>query len=425
MALTTAKRIEILFDEVLEQYEKQQQMAALTETFTVDGPTLQNAQNQIWRQVEQQSSVFGGWDASGNFGDILELSYPARLDDPRNAAKELRADDFRDKQFMQRWARTSAARLTADQNSRIAAKVKDTGSLFYRATVDGTAGNTGYDAIKQATTILSERQAATDMGVTMFLNNRDSQLISSDVANRSDMNGMPEDIYRNGMIAYNTAGLNLYEGSYLPTITGGASPASTVAATVSQAPRATVTLAGEEFPADYRVSDDIALADASGYNVGDWVQFDGVNAVGLQDKTDTGVAMTFKIVEKTGNNIKVYPRPIALDDAALSDTQAAYANIATQIASGTQVTRLNTDASKRGNIFWCNDSVEILNGDAPLEYLSELDGMKVMSETLASGTKLYMAYQGEIDNFSLKCRLFTWYGITNKDPSRNGMAVFD
>lgn len=422
MALDTGKQVRIAFNNVLDHFEKQQQMAVLAETYNVSGAELQNAQNGIWRQIEQQASVQDGWDFNdADFGDIIEMSYLSQLSSPRNSLKALRADDFRDPQFMERWATTAASRLTADQNSRIANVVKDTGSLFYNATVDGTAGKTGYDAVKMATTMLSERQAAQDMGTTVFLNDRDAQVVSSDIANRSNMNGLPETTYKNGMIAYNTAGSNLYESSYLPSITGSATPATTVATTVSQKPVAQRTEAGGIIlPVDYRISDAIAFTDASGFAVGDWISFTGINSLGLHDKTNTGQEMTFKIVDITGNNVKVYPKPIALDDASLTDSELAYANIATQITSGDVPVRLNT-ANKRSNMFWTNDSIEIINGDAPLEYLGELDGMKVMSETLASGTKVYMAYQGSINDFTLKCRLFTWYGVTNRDPSRNGV----
>lgn len=424
MALNTAKQVRVMFDKVLERLEHQQQMAMLCDTYNVSGAELQNAQNVIWRQIEQEAAVQNGWEfTDSDFGDIIELSYPARLDDPRNSLKKLRADDFRDQQFMDRWANAAASRLTADQNKRIAQLVTDTGSIYYDATVDGTSGNTGYDAIKLVTTILSERQMDQSNGVSIFLNDRDAQTLSSDIANRSNMNGLPETVYKNGMIAYNTAGANLYESSYLPSITGSVSPDTTVTANVSQKPVASRSEAGGLIlPVDYRKSDAISLLDASGYNVGDWISFSGVNALGEHDKTNTNQEMTFKIVAKNGNDIEVYPKPIWVDDPALTTSEKAYANIASQIATGTTVSRLNT-SSKRANTFWTNDSVEILNGDAPLEFLGQMDGMEVISETLKSGTKVYMAYQGSIDNFTLKCRLFTWYGLTNKDPSRNGNFV--
>lgn len=427
MALDTGKEVKIMFNMVLETIEHQMQMSMMAARYDVGAADLQNAQNQIWRQVEQQAPVDEGWEFSdSDFGDIIEQSYPAKLDLPRNSLFQLRADDFRDRQFMERRAMAAGKRLTADQNTRVANLVQNTGSIFYRATVDGTVGNTGYDAVKQATTILSERQTNMDMGVTQFINDRDAQRISSDIANRSNMNGLPETVYKNGMMAYNTAGCDIYEGSYLPTLTGGASPSGvTVATTHSDAPDASTMIANVEFPVDYRISTDITLSDTANLSVGDYITFAGVFSVGQHDKNANAELMTFKIVEKndTADTVKVYPKPIALGDSNLDKDELSYANISTQIASGAAVVRLNTDTSKRTNIFWCNDSIEILNGDAPLQFLGELDGMKVEQATLASGTNLYMLYQGDINTVSFKCRLFTWYGLTNRNPSANGQWV--
>lgn len=427
MALDTALETRVMFNMVIDTIEHQMQMSMMAGRYDVGEAMLQNAQNQIWRQVEQQAPVQEGWEFNdSDFGNIIEQSYPARLDLPRNSLYQLRADDFRDRQFMERRGVAAGKRLTADQNTRIANLVQNTGTIFYRATVDGTTNNTGYDAVKQATTILSERQVNMDMGVTQFINDRDAQRISSDIANRSNMNGLPETVYKNGMMAYNTAGADIYEGSYLPTLTGGATPVGvTVSTTHSDAPEGSTTVAGTEFPVDYRISSDITLSSTANYNVNDYITFAGVNSLGQHDKNNTGQLMSFKIVEKndTANTIKVYPKPIALGDSNLDDDELAYANISTQIASGAAVSRLNTDASKQTNIFWCNDSIEIINGDAPLQFLGELDGMKVEQATLKSGTKLYMLYQGDINSVSFKCRLFTWYGITNRNPSANGQWV--
>lgn len=421
MALDTAKEVRVMFDMVAEQYEEQTQMSNLVGHYTMTGANAQNSNNVEWRQVEQQAPEQEGWEfVDADFGNIIELSYPTTLGTPKNSLFQLRADDFRDRRFMERRARAGASRLSSGQNKRIADLVAATGSIFYRTST------AGYDFIKTASTIMSERQLAMDAGTSFFVSDRVAQRISSDLANRTAMGKLPEEVYKRGMIAAQTAGFDIYESSYLSAITGGATPAvATVDTTVSQAPVANQTAAGIILPVDYRISDAIAFtgANAGDFNVGDRIKFTGVNSVGLADKTDTGQEMTFVIVGKSGSSYQLYPRPIALNDAALSDAELAYANIATQITAGTAAVRLNVDASASANAFWVNDSIEIVDGDAPLEYLGQKDGMQVLSTSLSSGTKLYMAYQGSINDLSLKCRLFTWYDVVNKDPSRNGIAV--
>jgi hypothetical protein len=408
-----------MFDMVTEQFEAQDQMSKLVGHYDMTGANAQNSNNVEWRQVEQQAPVQSGWEfADSAFGDVLELSYPTVLGTPRNDLFKLRADDFRNRQFMDRRAAAAAQRLSADQNARIASLVSNTGSLFYRATT------AGYDFIKTADTILRERQAYVGAGQSFFVNDRDAQRVSADLAGRQTLTKIAEDAYTKGLMFKNTAGFDIYESSYLGSLAGGALAGVTVTSAVSQAPVANFVSAGITLPVDYRISDNIALTGTiTNLVVGDRISFSGVNAVGLQDKTNTGTLMTFTVVEKSGANIKVYPRPVAVNDPALTPAQAAYANINTQIAAGATVTKLNSDAIARNNVFWANDSVEIVDGDIPFELLGQLDGMEVMSSTLSSGTKLYIAYQGRIDDLTLRCRLFTWNDVVNIDPSRNGVAI--
>jgi hypothetical protein len=408
-----------MFDMVTEQFESQDQMSKLVGHYDMTGANAQNSNNVEWRQIEQQAPVQSGWEfADSAFGDVLELSYPSVLGTPRNDLFKLRADDFRNRQFMDRRAKAAAQRLSADQNARIAGLVADTGSLFYRQTV------AGYDFIKTADTILRERQAYVGAGQSFFVNDRDAQRVSSDLAGRQTLTDIAKEAYTKGLMFKNTAGFDIYESSYLGSRAGGALAGVTVTSTVSQAPVASFVSAGITLPVDYRISDNIALTGTiTNLVVGDRISFSGVNSVGLQDKTNTGTLMTFTVVEKSGANIKVYPRPIAVNDAGLTPVQAAYANINTQIAAGATVTKLNSDAIARNNVFWANDSVEIVDGDIPFELLGQLDGMEVMSSTLSSGTKLYIAYQGRIEDLTLRCRLFTWNDVVNIDPSRNGVAI--
>jgi hypothetical protein len=178
---------------------------------------------------------------------------------------------------------------------------------------------------------------------------------------------------------------------------------------------------------DYRIAT-IPVAASAGYNVGDKIIFDNggtpVESVGLADKTATGQAMTFTIVAiPDGTSISVYPKPIAADDVALSALEQAYANIDTTITNGALVTRLNTDASARTNLFWDKEAVEVLGGTIPADLFSQFDGMKVISSTMRNGQTMYMVYDGNIATLTFRCRLFVWYGITVVDPSRCGVGV--
>lgn len=55
--------------------------------------------------------------------------------------------------------------------------------------------------------------------------------------------------------------------------------------------------------------------------------------------------------------------------------------------------------------------------------MQQFDGKKVMTQTMKNGLNMYMVYDGNINDMSFRYRLFTWYGITVKDPSRVGVAI--
>jgi len=87
------------------------------------------------------------------------------------------------------------------------------------------------------------------------------------------------------------------------------------------------------------------------------------------------------------------------------------------------VAKVNTNGGQ-ANSFWADDSVGFVNADGNLDVLNEFDGMKVVSETLDNGIKLYMAYDASLSSLNCRVRLFTWYGLVNRDPSRNGNAIY-
>ncbi len=420
---TTGKIAEVLFEKTLETYEHQMQMLDLVDHFEPGSGDMQNAGNFVWRPVQQHAPIINGWDLTGNETTIIEETYPAILGTPANDFIEQRADDLRDMRFWERRGEQSGKKQATELNSRIAALIKDTGSLFFRSNA-----TSGYDFIAEGQAILNERQAANDMRY-FLLNDRDNLKFGKDLAARQTLQGRPEDTWKTGQIGQNIAEFDVFTGSFLPNLDGGANPATTVTADVSEAPEGGSVNAttGVVTNVDYRVAT-IAVTASASYTVGDRVTFanggTAVQSVGLADKNPSGQAMTFVITAiPDGTSIEVFPKPIAADDAALSTLEKAYANIDTQILNTATVDRVNLDASAKVNAFWCKNSIEVTGGDAPLQLLSEFGGMKVVSSTMKNGQRMYMAYDGDIAKLTFRCRIFTWYGLTNANPSANGIAI--
>jgi hypothetical protein len=135
-----------------------------------------------------------------------------------------------------------------------------------------------------------------------------------------------------------------------------------------------------------------------------------------------------------GTDLVIFPKPIAWDErpaaeggsGVLSSEEAAYANVSTAIVDTMVLTFLGLAATKaiwQPDAFWTNDSIEIVAGNAPFEFMGQMDGFTVIKETLDSGITVYMMYQGSIATATLDCRVFAWYGLVNRKPSHNGVAL--
>lgn len=415
----TGKIAEVLFEQALDTYEDQTMMIDKTQVFEPNGGTMQNAGNVIWRPTDQHAPILDGWDLAGQEQDIIEQTYPAFLGTPKNDFVKQRADDLRDTSFWEKRGRTSGRQQANELNKSLANLVKNTGSLFYR---DNSVS--GFDFISQGQVIMNERQGAmTDR--CFVLNDRDSNKYAQDLAGRQTLQGKPDATWARGQIANNVAEFDVYTGSFLPQIIGGASPDTTVSANLSFKPEGG-SVNSDTYAVtnvDYR-SAVIPVVASGSYNVGDKITIGAVESVGLADKTATGQLMTFTVVSKpSATSLEVYPKPIALDDSSLTATEKAYANVNTTISSGDTVARLNTDASARANLFWDKDAIEVVGGTIPAQLLSQFDGMKVINSKLSNGLNMYMIYDGKIEDVTMRYRLFVWYGLTMKDPSRAGVAV--
>lgn len=423
MTTQSGKIAEVFFESVLDTIEDQTMLSDMCERFEPGAAQMQNANNFVWRPVEQQAVIQQGWDLTGLEQDIIEETYPAILEDPYNDFVKQRADDLRDMEFWRRRGMRSGRQQIVQQNTAIASAIALQGSLYYRSN-----DTSGFDFISEAQALMNEQQR-TQTDRYFLLNDRDTKKFGEDLAGRGTLKGRPEDTWKTGQIGSNVAEFDIYTGSFLPALAGGAAVSTTVTGNQSFKPEGGSVNAttGVVTNVDYRTAD-IPVAASASYNIGDKVEFHNsgtaVKAVGISDQTDTGQARTFTIVAKpNGTTITVYPKPIAADDGALSPLEKKYANIDTTILNLATVERVNSDASAKTNLFWDRDAVEVLSGNIPANLFQEFDGMRVISETMTNGQEMYMIYDANIVDMTFRYRLFTWWGITIKDPQRCGVAV--
>lgn len=422
-ALTTGKIAEVLFGSFLETYESQQMLLPLTDFWTPSAADMQNASNVIWRPVQQHAPVLTGWDLSGQATGIIQETYPAILGEPTNDLVEQRLDDVRDIRFWEQRGTESGRRQASYQNSAIASVLALQGSLHIRSNAAS-----GFDFISEAQALMNERQFAKQERY-FLLNDRDTQVYAKDLAARQTLQGRPAETWNTGQIGANVAEFDVYTGSFLPNLAGGAAINATVTGNQSFAPTggSVNTTTGVVTNTDYRTAT-IAVSASASYNIGDKVQFNNggtpVYALGLDDKTNTNSPMTFTIVAKpSGTSITVYPKPIALDDPALSTLEKAYANVNTRILNAATVQRLNIDDSVRTDLFWSKDAVEVMAGVVPMQLMKEFAGKKVITERMKNGQEFYCVYDAAMLTMNLSFRIFTWYGVTAKKPQEIGVAT--
>lgn len=420
---TTGKIVEVLFENALETHELQPQLVEETTFEQPDAAMMQNAGEVQWRTVDQQTDLFSGFDATGQESEIIEEEYPRILGTPTNDLPKQRIDKLRDMQFWKRRGIASGKKQAWELNKQIANAMAQQAGMYYRS--DDTSG---FDFLSEADTLMNERQLArTDRN--FLFNDRDCRKFAKDLAARQNVSGRVEDTWKTGQIGADVSEFdNIFKGSYLPNIAGGAAT-TTVTGNQSFKPEAGSVdqEAGTATNIDYRNAS-IVVADSSVFVAGSKIKFTNtatdVNALGLSDKTDTNQPMTFTVKSITdATHIVISPKPIAYDDSSLTRLEKQYANIDTQILDGATITRLNTDASVKTNLFWDKSAVEVIGGTMPVELFGDMAGKKYISETLANGLEMYMIYDGDILTLDFRFRIFTWYGITIANPSAVGVAT--
>lgn len=425
MSLSSGKIAEVVFENFVETYEHQMLMLDLVDAESYDEAKLQNAGNTIWYPVQQHRPVLTGFDLTGQEQGIIEETYPISLQDPNNDLIEQRIDDVRDMRFWERAGQQAGYRQATELNKDISDLIGNTGSLYYE--FDTSASKSGFDFISEAQALITERQVYKTMGCNFLLNPRDTQTFAQDLAGRQTVRGRPEDTWLTGQIGSNVAEFDVFTGSFTSNQVATTATTTTTAA-VSEVPEGgTVDPTTKVVTnVDYRRGS-LPVTSSAAFSVGDVVTVDNagtfVESVGLADKTASGQAMTFKVVGiPDASTLEVFPKPIALDDPALTELQKAYANIDTQITSGANVTTINTNGGRQ-NLFWAKDSIQVMGGEAPWQLMNEFGGMKVVSRSLTNGVTLYMVYDGDITKATFRYRLFVWYGLANRNPQANGSAV--
>ena len=160
----------------------------------------------------------------------------------------------------------------------------------------------------------------------------------------------------------------------------------------------------------------MVVSATAGLKRGDKISFAGVKYLSQMAKNVLTDDATFSITRVIdGTHIEITPKPIALDDTALTAEEKAYANVNTSLAASAPVTLLNI-ASTTANIGWADDSIRLLSQPIPVTH-ELFAGMKTQAFSIPGvGINGIFATQGDINTLTGLCRIAVWYSACAVRP---------
>lgn len=424
MALNEGQIITYMVDEIIETLENLTPMAQRVSNYQPASGDMQRSQNTVWMPVEQEAPTQQGWDLTGQATGILELSVKCNMGVPDNDFFQLRADDVRDERSLRRRINASGKKLANNVETAIAKQAADMGSLVVTSADPIGSATTGWDFISEAEALLFSRELNRSSGTSFFFNANDYRGAGQDLTGKDFYGRIPEDAYKTGTIQRQVAGFNeVLRSPKMPTLTASTATGVTVSGAQKFAPLAWVADAdGNRENVDNRVAT-VTVSSTTGFKRGDKISFTGVKFLSQMAKNVLTQDATFSVVGVVdGTHLQITPKPIALDDTSLTKEQLAYANVNTSLADTTPVNILNTTTAQT-NVFWADDSIRLVSQPIPLSH-ELFSGMKTQSFAIPGvGINGVVAYQGDINTFSGKCRIALWYAPTAVRPEAIGVGL--
>ena len=402
MANALAVNLELMFEQFVEGFDAACVISREAETSYPNAVDMQRAGDTFYKKQNYHAGVVTGLDVSAATPtDVIERFVPTTFRSPDNVTYFLDAKELRDPQHMTRMGRASALRLAAEVDKNLYATVAAQACIVVKK-VSTIAWDDGATA---EALMLSRGIAAGDR--KMFLNPFDYKDIAKDLGNRAYLGDRSKDAYERSKVpdiaqfaTFRTD--NVSNLAAIGTVSG-----TTVTANTSH----TVTAMTGSTPTDNRYGTlGVSGANIANIKNGDAFTIANVNAVHMIDKSDTGQAMTFRVISGAGTaTLTISPKIII---------SGPYQNVTAQAAAGAALTFLNT-VTKPVNAFWQQGSVTLDYGRLAFPE----DGQRVMTATTKNGVPLFMVSQANAQTGKLFVRCTTLYATTVLDPEKCGILI--
>ena len=418
-------------DEVVKVCEAITPLVDGSQTYEPDPGSMQRSSNTYWKPIEQNARVVDGTDLTGVDPDgMLELSISGNVGDYSNIWRTIDSKKMRDDRTLRRSMAAGARALIEDMERKGLQKAATHGAFcttFSGAPGPGVTQTKVWTALAESEARMFDAQMATSSGTSSFLNAQTwtggGEFLTNSSANFA--NSIPDEAYRQGEIQRQIAGIGQVNRHNKLINIEEAKGSCTVSSNLSFRPLATEPAPNNtELSVDHRFAT-IGVSDTTDVKVGDKFTFPDVKALNMgNDKQVLDYDQTFTVAQvKDGTNLVISPKPIWVDDPNLDGVEKAYANIASEVTSGTALNFLNTNTT-RSNIIMANDALvlasqpitvgnDIFQGlDAEPFEAGPIRGMLGFESNLVTG-------------FTGRYRMAIWYDWEVEKPEAIGTILFN
>lgn len=411
MANSFSSRVDILFENIIEQYNAMNVTARNVSKYKPGAGMLQEDAQTFFRPVQLMSQVVDGRDISSSKKDLTQLTVPATLSDShiRNVPISLTGVDLNNPHVREQFSKTAGMLLSNKVDSVVADAIADQATL---AVVNSGNIDT-YDDVAVANSIMTEQQAI-NTGRKMFFNPRMAQNVAGNLAGRQTLGDTSLNAYERSRLPM-IATFDTFSTDYQKTLAGSAGTGYLVNGANQHYTPLTKT---SGIPVDNRTSS-LVVDTGSNAAVGDVFTIANVYAVGGINKQSTGQLRTFRIMAINGATWTVSPAIIPADGA--NQAQYDYATVNTTPADNAAITILNS-TTKPVSTFCDQSAVEILHSDYSTEDFSAT-GKKVRSATTDSGLTVKLVCDSNIETFVATYRMFIWMNVTILNPLACGILL--
>jgi len=423
--------ITAMLDEIVKTCESITPLADSSQAFEPDPGSMQRSSDTYWKPVQQNARVIDGIDLTGEDPDgMLELSISGNMGDYSNIWRKVTSRELRDERTYRRSAQAGIMALVEDMERKGLEKAATHGAFcttFSGAPGGGLGQTKVWNGLAESEARMFSNETAVSSGTTSFLNAQTYTAGGDFLTNSSAnfANSVPTDAYRQGEIQRQIAGIGLVNRHNKLINLAGAAGTCTVTSNLSFRPEATADAPnGSKLSVDHRFAE-IPVDTTADVKVGDKFTFPGVKALNMgSDKITLDYDQTFTVAQvKDATTLVISPKPIWIDDPNLVGVEKAYANIASEVTSGTSLNFLNVNTTQT-NIIMANDALVLAT--QPITVGSDVFQDMFAEPFEAGPIRGMLGFDSNLEKgFEGRMRMAIWYDWEVEKPEAIGPILWN